>query len=134
MAIIAFDFDGTITVDNMYPFIGKLRENIGYCISRLAAEGHKIIIFTCRDTQTRQATKAYNDMLNFLDDNVIPYHTINSNVTPNWNFNPRKVYADVYVDDRALGWDPNWTGMDIYDLIRSTLMSFPSKPVVNHTK
>lgn len=119
--IIAFDFDGTITKENNYPLCLELREGIVKCIRELYIEGHYIIIFTCRDTGTQEQLDAYNSMINYLRNNKIPYHVINKNVIPSFNFNPTKPYWNILVDDSALGFNKNWTGEDIYNLIQQQI-------------
>ncbi len=118
--IIAIDFDGTI-VEHKFPYIGRLKPNAVETITRLYHEGHKIIIWTCRTSQRngnfpKDAKPTIFDVKEFLDENNIPYHTINNNI-PEIAFQPSpKVYADIYIDDKQLGGIPNdWE--DIYNLI-----------------
>lgn len=118
---IAFDFDGTITLRNEYPNCGVLRPGIAQCIQKLASEGFGIIIHTCRDFKHYDQAEAYAMMLEYLRDNGIVYDCINTNVNPTIRFNPTKPYAIIYVDDCALGWNPNWTGKDIYDMIHKKI-------------
>lgn len=121
--IIAFDFDGTITKENNYPLCLELRKGIVECINTLYDEGHYIIIFTCRDTSNKRALTAYNIMIKYLDNHNIKYHVVNRNVTPSIDFNPIKPYWDILVDDTALGFNPEWTGSDIYNLIHSKILT-----------
>ena len=118
---IAFDFDGTITKYNEYPNCGVLRSGIQNCIQDLTNEGYPIIIHTCRSNNTELAAEAYADMVSYLRDNGICYTTINSNAQPSATFNPLKIYAAIYVDDSALGWNPNWDGTDIYRMIKDLI-------------
>lgn len=133
-APIAFDFDGTITLTNEYPRCERIRPGIADCICRLQREGHSIIIHTCRDTQTRESTQAYMMMVHYLHENGILNYVINTNVNPQRNFNPRKPWAVIYVDDCALGWNPDWTGQDIYEQIHLKLDSGHVNPVIFHSK
>lgn len=99
--ILAIDFDGTI-VKHEFPKIGELMPGAAYTIRRLAAAGHTIIIWTCRNGEYEEAAKK------FLEDNNIPYHYINENIS-NLSFKTsNKIYADVYIDDRNLGGFPGW--------------------------
>jgi len=122
---IAFDFDGTITQENHYPNCDELRPGIVDCIHKLRDEGYPIIIHTCRDCKTHDQTEEFIMMVQYLRENCIYYDTINSNVMiPYFNnatFNSHKPYAIIYVGDDALGWNPNWTGEDIYKLIKERL-------------
>lgn len=123
MAIIAFDFDGTITKRNMYPKCGTMREGMDKCIQRLKDEGHSILIFTCRDTKRFEQFNAYAMMIDFMIENQIPFDAINGNINPSPGFNPVKPYWNILVDDTALGWNDDWTGDDIYNLIQAKLKS-----------
>lgn len=132
--IIAFDFDGTITKRNEYPDCGEIREGIVHCIIRLHNEGHDIMIFTCRDVQHISQIAAYNKMINYLINKSIPFRTINRNVNPTRAFNPIKPYWEILVDDSALGFDPNWTGDDIYNLIQERIKNkIHNKITYNHS-
>jgi len=124
---IAFDFDGTITLKNEYPNCGELRPGIDDCIRQLALLGHPIIIYTCRDVKTHDQLEAYNMMVQYLQEQGIVYTCINSNAQPSGRFNPTKPYAAIYVDDCALGWNPDWNGLDIYNLI----MKYFNKNTIN---
>lgn len=118
---IAFDFDGTITQRNEYPLCGEIRPGIRKCIQDLALEGYPIIIYTCRSANGYKQAEAYIMMVEYLRDYGIVYSCINSNVNPSTTFNPIKPYAAIYVDDCALGWNPEWTGYDIYNMIQERL-------------
>ncbi len=93
--IIAVDFDGTCTTHE-YPRIG---EDIGAApvLKRLVASGHKLIIWTMR------SGKELNDAMNWFSLNGIPYHGVNENPDQaSWTSSP-KAYAQLYIDDAALG-------------------------------
>lgn len=95
---VAIDFDGTI-VEHMFPEIGAIKQNVVDKIKKWYAEGHTIIIWTCRTDQYAEEAKK------FLDDNEIPYHYFNENPTNPFGDRCRKILADVYLDDRALNVD-----------------------------
>lgn len=105
--VIAIDFDGTI-VENAYPQIGQLKKNVIEIINKLVKENNcEIIIWTCREG------KYLKDVISFLNKNTIPYHYINDNCdwakqTFNYNANCRKVFADIYVDDKSIFSNINW--------------------------
>ena len=102
--ILAIDFDATI-VDSRYPNIIGLRKDAKKYINRMYDDGHYIIIWTCRTGgDLRMATQ-------FLDDNGVKYHIANDNnpvETARWNNNSRKVFADLYIDDKQIGGLPSW--------------------------
>lgn len=95
--IIAVDFDGTI-VEHKYPKIGKLRENAIEVLKKLQKEGHYIILWTCR------TGKELDEAVSFLKENRFTPNKINNHsdrmIELYPDSNPRKVCADVYIDDR----------------------------------
>lgn len=110
--IIAFDFDETINVNSngRYPECGEVRKYSKEVINFLHDIGCKIVIWTSRDVAYNQEEKKMYDhltpMLNFLDENGIEYDAINKSVQfAPYHYNGRKVYAHLYVDDRAFGWE-----------------------------
>ena len=91
---IAIDFDGTIVTHN-YPYIG---EDIGAIpVIKSLQENCKIILLTMRFG--RQLT----DAVKFCREQGIHLYGINENPSQSsWN-KSRKVYANYYIDDLALG-------------------------------
>lgn len=92
--VIAIDFDGTC-VTHTFPNVGK---EIGAVdvIKALVNKGHKIILFTMRDLEYLTPAVAW------FEKNDIPLYGINDNPGAKWSTS-RKVYADMYIDDMALG-------------------------------
>ena len=110
---IAIDFDGTI-VEHNYPDIGKLLPRADLFMRKLEADGHHIIIWTCREGAEAEKAKE------FLKSSNIPFHSFNDNNpehTKSYNNNSRKVYADIYIDDRD--WDSVISWGNIYESIRT---------------
>lgn len=92
---IAVDFDGTC-VTHEYPKVGK---DIGAVpvLKKLTDSGHKIILNTMR------SGKELADAIKWFIDNDISLFGANENPTQkSWTTSP-KVYADLYIDDAALG-------------------------------
>jgi hypothetical protein len=109
--IIAIDFDGTI-VDDKFPEIGTLKKGAKEAINKLYSEGYYIIIWTSR------CAEQLLDAVVFLAVNDIKFNAVNKNCPINmakYGGNPRKVYADVYIDDNGLYDLPVWD--DIYKQI-----------------
>lgn len=107
--IFAIDFDGTIVVSKEYPVITGIVPIAKECMELIKAKGHKIIIWTCRSNQHLDAA------IQFLTANNIPFDTINENIQENideWQNSPRKVFADVYIDDR------NFNGVNWVEIMR----------------
>lgn len=93
--IIAIDFDGTC-VTHEYPRIGK---DIGAVpiLKQLVKDGHKLILYTMR------SGKELDEAVQWFKDKDIPLYGINENPKQKeWTSSP-KVYADVYIDDAAIG-------------------------------
>jgi hypothetical protein len=108
---IAVDFDGTC-VAHRFPNIGK---DIGAqeVLKKLVNEGHQLILFTMRSDISNPKSKDYEieskggnyltDAVNWFKTNNIPLYGINKNPTQsNWTKSP-KAYAQIYIDDAALG-------------------------------
>lgn len=105
--VIAVDFDDFL-FKNAYPMVGKpLIKNIKM-VKKLQAKGHRIILWSCRDgLPLKRAVKACKAQgLKFVainDDDPV--------LKAKWGNNPqsRKIYADLYLDDK--GW-----GISLYEL------------------
>ena len=93
---IAIDFDGTI-VTHEYPNIGEDIPNALPVIKKLIKFGHNIILNTMRSGSTLV------DAVQYLEQNDIKLYGINNHPTQSkWTTSP-KVYAQLYIDDAALG-------------------------------
>lgn len=108
--IIAVDFDGTC-VTHEFPKIGH---DIGAIpvLKELAEMGHQLILFTMRsdsykpakDPTDRMRYETYlTDAVNWFKENDIPLYGVQSNPSQKeWTTSP-KCYAQIYIDDAALG-------------------------------
>ena len=99
--IYAIDFDGTI-VEDAFPEIGKLKPEAERFINEIRQRGDKWILWTMR------AGLYLNVAEEFLYRHRLIPDAINDNlpeVKAKWpdNPNPRKIFADVYIDDRNAG-------------------------------
>jgi hypothetical protein len=95
MIEIGIDFDGTC-VAHEYPKIGH---DIGAVpvLKRLVENGHRLILNTMR------SGKELIEAVEWFKANDIPLYGINENPTQKqWTQSP-KVYAQLYIDDAALG-------------------------------
>jgi len=116
--LIAVDFDGTI-VEHQFPELGAPLPGAIETLRALSQAGHRLILFTCREDEMDGTGRRYlTEAMDFCKQNGINF--LSANETPsNDDFRPqggRKVYADVYIDDRNLGGFPGW------DKIRSLLL------------
>lgn len=93
--LIAVDFDGTC-VTHDYPAIGK---NIGAIpvLKALVDKGHKLILFTMR------SGKELQDAVLWFKQNDIELYGVNTNPTQKAWTNSPKAFANLYIDDAALG-------------------------------
>lgn len=93
--VIAVDFDGTC-VTHDYPYIGS---DIGAVpvLRELTDAGYHLVLNTMRSGRLEK------DAVKWFKDNNIPLYGVNCNPDQkSWTASP-KVYADLYIDDAALG-------------------------------
>lgn len=108
--IIAVDFDGTI-VQHKYPAIG---EDIPFAIEslkQLQKEGHQLILWTYRTGDLLQ------EAVEYCQEKGLEFYAVNQSY-PEEDFDAsvsRKIYADLYIDDRNIGGIPQWG--NIYKMI-----------------
>jgi hypothetical protein len=103
---IAIDFDGTC-VTHEYPKVGR---DIGAVpiLKKLVKNGHQLILFTMRSKGISPITNkkengGLEDAINWFKINDIPLYGIQSNPSQHeWTSSP-KCYAQLYIDDAALG-------------------------------
>lgn len=109
--VIAIDFDGTC-VTHEFPSVGK---DVGAVpvLKKLVKGGHSLILYTMRSDKLEvnskdktihpTAGKHLTDAVEWFKKNNIPLYGINSNPTQSsWTSSP-KAYAQLYIDDAALG-------------------------------
>ncbi len=109
--IIAVDFDGTI-VEHKYPDIGKPIPFAIETLKELQKQGNRIILWTYR------SGKYLDEAVEYCKSKGLEFYAVNEN-EPNEHFDPnvmsRKVYADVYIDDRNVGGLMSWS--EIWQLL-----------------
>lgn len=102
--IIAVDFDGTLHT-GAWPCIGAVAPYAIEAMQKLKADGHYLIIWTCRDGEPLR------DAINWLLKCNIPFDRINDHhpdSSAKYGYPSRKVYAHLYVDDKQVGGLPTW--------------------------
>ncbi len=101
---IAVDFDGTI-VEHQYPKIGKTRAFAFETLKALQKQEHDLILWTYR------AGEDLDKAVKFCKENGIDFFAINSSYPEEIMDNTisRKIYADIYIDDRNIGGFPGWS-------------------------
>ncbi len=111
--IIAVDFDGTI-VEDQYPGIGPARIFAFETLLELQKKGHRLILWTYRHGEKLQ------EAVDFCKRNGLDFYAVN-NSFPEEKFHnkvSRKINADVFIDDRAVGGLPGWG--EIYQTLLKT--------------
>lgn len=110
---IAVDFDGTI-VTHEYPRIGKPMPFAIQTLIKLQQEDHhQLILWTVREG------KLLDEAVQYCHERGLDFYAVNTNFpeeTEEYN-GPRKLTADLWIDDRNLGGLPDW-GV-IYQMIHS---------------
>lgn len=92
---ICVDFDGCLSLDARYPDIGRPNKPLfKYLINEQKEKGSKIILWTCREYDSH-----LSEAVDFCKDNGLVFDAINENIA---EFNPRKIVADLYIDDHAV--------------------------------
>jgi hypothetical protein len=109
--IIAVDFDGTI-VENRYPEIGHEQPFAVETLVRLQQEGqHQLILWTSREGDLLDEAVAW------CRKHGLVFYAVNQSNPEEEEQEPRKLVADLFIDDRNLGGLPDW-GL-IYQMIKA---------------
>lgn len=100
---IAVDFDGTI-VENRYPQIGEEKMFAIETLKQLQARGHQIILWTYR------TGKELEEAVEFCRKRGLEFYAVNNNYPEEKPEDglPRKINADLFIDDRNLGGFIEW--------------------------
>jgi len=101
---IAIDFDGTV-VTHEYPKIGK---DIGAVpvLKRLMESGNQLILFTMR------SGKELQEAVSWFEDNDLILYGVGYNPTQKEWTESNKCYAQLYIDDAALGCPLIYTSLE----------------------
>ena len=108
--IIGVDFDGTI-VEDAFPKIGKPRIFAFETMKKLQEDGHRLILWTYR------SGIKLDEAVKFCEDNGIVFYAVNKSFPEELydDTKSRKIYADIYIDDRNIGGVLGWG--EIYQMI-----------------
>lgn len=116
--IIAVDFDGTI-VQHKYPQIGAEIPFAIESLLQLQKEGHQLILWTYR------TGALLHEAVDYCENKGLVFYAVNKNY-PEEEFDEsisRKIYADLYIDDRNIGGIPDWG--NIYNMISTKEKTYP---------
>lgn len=125
---VAVDFDGTI-VEHQFPRIGKLMPGALAALRMLQEAGCLLILWTCReDGGGGNTDKVLTEAVEFMRGHGVEFRSINCN-HPADEFRHgggRKIYADIYLDDRNLGGFPGWAAV-VKEILGVDLMDEPAE-------
>lgn len=96
--ILAVDFDGTLCED-AYPEIGKPNTNVIGLVQSYRQQGWRIVLWTCRNREALDAAVAW------CSQQGLEFDAVNTNipeVQEMFGGDTRKVFADVYLDDKNI--------------------------------
>lgn len=101
--IVCVDFDCTLTINDAYPFAGHPNLDAIEILKAYRKKGNKLIMWTCR------TGFALEEALKMCKKHGLEFDAVNDNLkesTASWReLHPgiemsRKVYAEMYIDDR----------------------------------
>lgn len=96
---VAVDFDGTLCTE-CYPNIGEPNHELIGLLNRYHKEYRtKLILWTMREG------KELDEAVEWCKSYGLEFDAVNENLpelVEKWGTNPRKIAADVYIDDRAV--------------------------------
>lgn len=96
--VIATDFDGTLC-ESIWPGIGAPNTVLIEDLKRRRVEGDKVILWTCREGDRLQ------EAIEWCKAKGLEFDAVNDNLQEQkerWGNNPRKIAADIYLDDKAI--------------------------------
>ena len=99
--IIAIDFDGVL-VEDAFPAIGEPDWEMVSAIWRLGFTDHELILWTSR------VNERLEEAVQWCKEHDLKFVCVNNNSPSNlaeYGTDPRKVFANIYIDDRACGYD-----------------------------
>ena len=99
---LAVDFDDTIAANDRFPDIGAPKEGVKEALTKLS-EMYEIIIYTCR-TRLDAGYRDYSieQIEKYMAAHEIPYDRLDLGLEG-------KVFADFYIDDKAIAFENNWS-------------------------
>lgn len=109
---IAFDFDGTV-VEHKFPIIGEPIPGALDTLRDLVEAGHELILWTCREDHNSDPDMQYLAVaIEYLETNGVVLASVNESILDQYTgvgyIARRKVYADIYIDDRNVCGFPGW--------------------------
>ena len=112
--IYAIDFDGTLA-HTRFPEILGPKEKMVELAKLLKKAGNKIILWTCRCGEDLEAA------VKWCEEQGVVFDAVNEPLPEQkeaWGNDTRKIYADVYIDDKAINIDQ---AESVTDILRGAL-------------
>ena len=106
--IYAIDFDGTLCED-AWPDIGKPNYILIQILKALREKGDKFILWTCRTADR------LDEAIAWCKEQGLEFDAVNENIPEiigQFETESRKVFADVYIDDKAA--IPNFKFVEVW--------------------
>lgn len=101
--ILAVDFDGTLC-QNAFPGIGEPHWGIIAALRAVQQHtDHTTVLWTCR------VNDKLKEAVEWCEEHGLHFDKVNENAIHNvseYGTDPRKVFADIYIDDKAIGYSP----------------------------
>jgi len=106
--ILAVDYDGTL-FEGTWPKLGSPREDVIEQTKAFIKHGAEVVLWTCRESKSLQ------EAVSRCTEQGLEFNAINENTTASKEyqqtkliekgevFGLRKIYADIYVDDKSPG-------------------------------
>ncbi len=113
--IIAVDFDNTIARTTFPEIHDEIPDAISV-LSRFQQAGHIVILWTCREGQV------LNDALLWLADHGFTPDCVNCHSEKQiakWENDPRKIGADIYIDDRNALCEIDWKRIEEFVAVKT---------------
>lgn len=105
---LAVDYDGTL-FEGMYPEKGEPKLDVIAKTKEFIDAGAEVALWTCREgkalKEAVERCKEHGLIFTSVNDNTPSQHEYNRNLKMDGGeaFAQRKIYADLYVDDKAPG-------------------------------
>lgn len=102
MKVVAVDFDGCLC-ESAFPEIGQVKDihkEVHEIVRKLKKEGNIIILWTCREDEPNK--KYLTEAVEWCKKRGIEFDYINENPLNPYGDTGRKIYADVYIDDKSI--------------------------------
>lgn len=97
--IYAVDFDGTLSLGHCWPEVGEENKPLFEFLIREQAAGAKVILWTNRSGSLLMGAKEY------CKHRGLKFDAVNENlpeIIELYGSDSRKIYADCYIDDKAI--------------------------------